>query len=68
MAALIFHIPTELKPGVSDNHSKALFFVPCSICGQQYQIREGLWLPMFSKNGTQVEIKVCGQCFFKETQ
>ena len=68
MSATIYHIPTELKPGESNNHSKALFFVPCAICGQNYEVREGLWLPMFSTKGTQVEIKICGECYWKETK
>jgi hypothetical protein len=68
MPTPIYHIPTELKPGKSNNQSKALFFVPCAICGQKYEVREGLWLPMFSSKGTQVEIKVCGKCYVEETQ
>jgi hypothetical protein len=68
MSATIYHILTELKPGESNNHSKALFFVPCAICKQDFEVREGLWLTMYSKKGTQVEIKVCGRCYFEETQ
>ncbi len=68
MSATIYHILTELKPGEANIHSNALFFVPCPICKQDFEVREGLWLPMFSKKGTQVEIKICGQCFWKETK
>lgn len=65
---MTYHIPTELKPGEPNNHSKALFLVPCSICKENYEVRQGQWLPMYTKKGTEVHIMVCQDCYAKETQ
>lgn len=65
----IYHIPTDEEAGSTiDNLAKRVFFMcTCAICKKDYEIREGKWLPTFTKKGTEIHLKVCNECYEDET-
>lgn len=64
----IYHIPTDEEAGkeVEQHERRVIFLCTCAICKQDYEVRDGDWLPMYSKKGTEIKIKVCGECFSAE--
>ena len=70
MSTPIYHIPTDDEAGMGEQNSKrqAQFLRACAICKQDYEVRDGNWLPMFSRKGTEIRIKVCDECYAKEMQ
>lgn len=62
----IFHIPTNVEEDGFTSGGKTLFFVPCAICKQKYEVRSGDWLTVKTGKGTALKIKVCNSCFTNE--
>jgi hypothetical protein len=70
MSTPIYHVPDDTETGLTPENSKrrAQFLRACAICKQDYEVRDGNWLPMISKKGTEIRIKVCDECYRKETE
>jgi len=70
MTTPTYHIPDDEEAGLGSENSKrrALFLRSCAICKRDYEVRDGRWLPMFSRKGTEIRIKVCDECYQRETQ
>lgn len=64
-----YHILDDEEAGAnrSPGERRVLFLCTCPICKEEFEVRDGEWLPMFSRKGTEVRIKVCNRCHLDET-
>lgn len=66
----IFHTPTDEEAGYGSNNiqKRVLFMCTCAICKRDYEIRTGKWLPLHTKRGTLIRIRVCSSCYDYEME
>jgi hypothetical protein len=53
-------------PGVifppTNSSRRVLFLVPCPICKNDFEVRDGKWIPITFPSGRKIQLKVCDNC------
>jgi hypothetical protein len=63
----VYVVPDAVVFPPTNSSRRVLFLVACPLCKNDFDVRDGRWVPVKFPSGRTVQLKVCDNCAKDET-